>query len=183
MRTAALLQHPDRLFVEGSGSSPSSRLDDRGDRPHHRGALLRGARRRRRRHVACRRRGAGRLRRGPVAAHDPRRARRVPPRPRRRVSGRAPTTSPSSRRVSPASCTSQAKGAGERTARTFESYAATGRHVPVRGARRRRPGAAASACSSANRSAWSARSSRGTARSAASRTRSGPPCSPGARWS
>ena len=43
-----------------------------------------------------------------------------------------------------------------------------------------RPWAASSACSSASRSAWSGRSSRGTRPSASSPTRSPPHCSPGA---
>ena len=54
-------------------------------------------------------------------------------------------------------------GSASRCARVVRR---AGRHVPVRGGVPRRPAAASSACSCASRSAWSARSSRGTRRSA-----------------
>ena len=104
------------------------------------------------------------VRRGPVAAHDARRARRVPARARAAVQERADDLADSGR-VSPADPPDRQDVGDDGSRGAFESYAALADTFPFE-ERAQPTGAAASGCSCASRSASSARSSPGTARSA-----------------
>ena len=180
--TTAPVRHADRFFIGGEWVEPSSDATDRRDRLRHRRAVLHDRGGRARRHVAGGRGRAARVRRRPVAAADARGAGRVHPRARRGGSQERSDVlgAAVAARVGRALQDRRSTPGGSAPG-ALESYAALGRHVPVRGGVPRRPAAASSACSCASRSAWSARSSRGTRRWRSSATRSAPRSSPAAR--
>ena len=131
--TTAPVSHADRFFIGGEWVAPSSdaTIDviDSGNRRavlHDRGGQPR-------RHVSRGRGRAAGVRRGPVAATDPRGACRVHPRPRRRDSRSATTCSASCGRARSGVLYKTSQYAGRIGAGALASVRRAGRHVPVRG--------------------------------------------------